>query len=325
VRLKHFMTRSAVATVAASAVLLSNAAASQAVPEVPDITPATVEAAFEKATAANEEVNAVVEKQAKAQAAAKRLTRKIVKLKVKYDRQRELLGDSIVATHIENPLGPMTGLLASSDQESFIDNLRTVDIVNSARTDLMSSFVEARTAYEAQQSMLEAYQSDLATSRTQLEAKRADLQRAHELAMSQLAQLSASQQEAFNASATTVDFTLFATGNAKKALEFAIAQLGDPYSYGSTGPDSWDCSGLVQAAWAAGGVILPRTSGAQMGVGTPVAMSDLKPGDIVAFAPNGGGHVGLYIGAGKAIHAPRPGKSVEIVNVSMFSAATRVN
>lgn len=106
------------------------------------------------------------------------------------------------------------------------------------------------------------------------------------------------------------------------AVAFAYAQIGKPYRYGATGPSSYDCSGLTGAAWKAAGVSIPRTSGAQMGL-PRVSKSALRPGDIVVFY--GGGHVGLYIGNGQVIHAPRTGQNVKIapLNSMPFTAAVR--
>ncbi|MCT4355718.1 NlpC/P60 family protein [Streptomyces sp. Je 1-79] len=96
---------------------------------------------------------------------------------------------------------------------------------------------------------------------------------------------------------------------AEKALSFARAQIGKPYVWGATGPSSYDCSGLTQAAWKAAGVDLPRTTWDQVEVGTRVATADLLPGDLVFFYDDIS-HVGLYIGGGKMIHAPKPGANV---------------
>lgn len=98
---------------------------------------------------------------------------------------------------------------------------------------------------------------------------------------------------------------------ARKVVAFAEAQLGKPYVWGATGPNSYDCSGLTQAAWKAAGVSLPRTTWDQVNVGKRVATSALEPGDLVFFY-NDISHVGLYIGGGKMIHAPKPGDVVQI-------------
>ncbi|MEV5340041.1 NlpC/P60 family protein [Streptomyces sp. NPDC052676] len=96
---------------------------------------------------------------------------------------------------------------------------------------------------------------------------------------------------------------------AEKAMAFARAQIGKPYVWGATGPDSYDCSGLTQAAWKAAGVTLPRTTYDQVNAGTRVPLSAALPGDLVFFYDDVT-HVGIYIGNGMMIHAPKPGAYV---------------
>jgi peptidoglycan DL-endopeptidase CwlO len=96
---------------------------------------------------------------------------------------------------------------------------------------------------------------------------------------------------------------------AEKVLSFARSQIGKPYVWGASGPSSYDCSGLTQAAWKAAGVELPRTTWDQVKVGQRVETKDLLPGDLVFFYDDIS-HVGIYIGDGKMIHAPKPGANV---------------
>ena len=96
---------------------------------------------------------------------------------------------------------------------------------------------------------------------------------------------------------------------AEKALAFARAQIGKPYVWGATGPGSYDCSGLTQAAWKAAGVTVPRTTYDQVNAGTTVPVSQAQPGDLVFFYDDVT-HVGIYVGNGMMIHAPKPGTYV---------------
>lgn len=110
------------------------------------------------------------------------------------------------------------------------------------------------------------------------------------------------------------------------AIAEAKAQLGKPYVWGAAGPDSFDCSGLTEYAWAAAGVSLPHNAAAQQGLGTPIAEADLQPGDLVFFG-SPAYHVGMYLGDGLMIHAPTSGDVVKIVPLSTmsdYSGATRV-
>ena len=103
-----------------------------------------------------------------------------------------------------------------------------------------------------------------------------------------------------------------ASERASIAVETALAQVGDPYVYGATGPDAFDCSGLTMYAWAAAGVSLPHASSAQPGSGTPVSISELMPGDLV-FYYSPISHVAMYIGDGMIVHAANPSVPVEVV------------
>lgn len=105
-----------------------------------------------------------------------------------------------------------------------------------------------------------------------------------------------------------------ASGRAAVALRAAFAQLGDPYVWGGTGPNSFDCSGLTAYAWRSAGVSLPHSSAAQYASGRKVSRSDLRPGDLVFFySPIS--HVAIYIGGGQIIDAPYPGKRVHITSI----------
>ncbi|MFE2509112.1 NlpC/P60 family protein [Streptomyces naganishii] len=112
---------------------------------------------------------------------------------------------------------------------------------------------------------------------------------------------------------------------AAAAVSYAYAKLGSPYVWGATGPDAFDCSGLVQAAYRSAGISLPRTTYAQIGAGRRVPRSELLPGDLVFFY-SGVSHVGIYIGGGRMIHAPNPSAPVRVAPIDQmpFAGATRV-
>lgn len=105
------------------------------------------------------------------------------------------------------------------------------------------------------------------------------------------------------------------------AIAFARAQVGDWYLFGATGPDRWDCSGLVMVSFGKAGVILPRTTGMMVNMGTPVAESELRPGDLVF--PNFH-HVQIYTGNGMIIEAADSGTQVREVKMWGFWRARRV-
>jgi cell wall-associated NlpC family hydrolase len=127
-------------------------------------------------------------------------------------------------------------------------------------------------------------------------------------------------QAARTGASTTVPSTAATSSKAATAIAFAKAQLGKPYVYGGDGPDAYDCSGLVQAAWQAAGVSLPRVTNAQFADGNRVSTSNLQPGDLV-FYYSGISHVGIYIGDGKIIHAPNPSTVVKVADVDSMPIA----
>ncbi|MEU7630027.1 C40 family peptidase [Nocardia sp. NPDC049220] len=100
------------------------------------------------------------------------------------------------------------------------------------------------------------------------------------------------------------------------AVEAARSKLGSDYVFGSAGPDAFDCSGLVQWSYDQAGVEVPRTSYSQLAAGTPVAIDDLQPGDMVSFY--GGGHSALYAGDGQVIHAATEGVGVTMSPISQM-------
>jgi len=102
-----------------------------------------------------------------------------------------------------------------------------------------------------------------------------------------------------------------------RALRIMRAQQGDPYSYGSAGPNAFDCSGLVYyATHRAGFRGVPRTSGAQAGYMRRISKGAMKPGDFVFFGSGGGVyHVGVYVGRNRILHAPNSGGRVRIERI----------
>lgn len=310
--------RAALAAVTVTIVTISLVGGAQAEPKV---TPKDVEQAFHEAEAANEQVNqlSVQIKQTKQEISD--LSGDIDRQMVGYREQKDALSSAIVQQHMDAPLGPTVNLLGSGNPEEFLDGLGAVQALNSTRADQLEKFGKTAQQLQNRRDQLEDRQTSLAADKKDLAKERDKIEAKHEEAKRKLALLSGAQQEAFNSS-NTAGFNISVNGRAGDALAFAKAQLGDPYSYGGTGPNSWDCSGLMQASWRAAGVSLPRVVGAQYEATRPIAMSQVQPGDLVFYGDMS--HDGMYIGDGKVIHAPRPGKVVEITGLSGYSRAGRV-
>jgi len=119
--------------------------------------------------------------------------------------------------------------------------------------------------------------------------------------------------------------------SAGAAVRFALAQLGKPYRWGAEGPNSFDCSGLVQTAYRSAGVHLPRVSRQQYGAGKLIRLSAVRPGDLLFYArdtsdPRTIYHVGMYLGAGRMVEAPNRRAPVRIASIwrpGLLGKATR--
>jgi cell wall-associated NlpC family hydrolase len=123
------------------------------------------------------------------------------------------------------------------------------------------------------------------------------------------------------------NFTLPANTSptARIAVSFAVAQLGKPYLWGGNGPNSFDCSGLTQQAWRHAGVSIGRVVSEQLRNGSPTTPDRLAPGDLVMTPGTTGslaapGHVGMYIGHGLVVNAPRTGDVVRVVSYKSFAS-----
>jgi cell wall-associated NlpC family hydrolase len=161
-------------------------------------------------------------------------------------------------------------------------------------------------------------QRQRALERIRRQRAAAAAQAAAEAAAAAAAAAAASNAQAAGTPGTTPVPTT--SGDAQVAVNFAYAQLGEPYVWAAAGPDSWDCSGLTMGAWAAAGVYLPHYSVAQYAATMPISAGELRPGDLVFWAtdPSNPGtifHVGLYIGGGNMIAAPHTGSTVRIESI----------
>ena len=101
------------------------------------------------------------------------------------------------------------------------------------------------------------------------------------------------------------------TAAGQRAIRYAVRQIGKPYRWGAAGPAAFDCSGLTSRAWEAGQVRVGRTSQQQWRQLPRVKLGQLRPGDLVVYFEDAT-HVGLYLGEGKVVHAPRPGSRVKV-------------
>ncbi len=163
--------------------------------------------------------------------------------------------------------------------------------------------------------------ADLAEAKKKAEAKE-KAEAARKAAAEEAASRSA---ERTTLTSTSTTASAPASGSVATVIAFLNAQVGDAYVMGGTGPNAWDCSGLVQAAFKQVGVDLPRVSGDQSTAGTPVSLSNLQVGDILYWGSAGSAyHVGVYIGDGQYLDAANPSKGVVIQDLSGYPATGAV-
>jgi cell wall-associated NlpC family hydrolase len=220
----------------------------------------------------------------------------------------------------------VAALLTSGDAQQVLNQSSILLELSSDNSAEMSEFITAaRQLSGAQQAALRARQAIVAL-RNNLLSQRKSLTKQSAQQKALLAQLTPAQQQTVGpgggggGGGGTTTYKGPTSTQADKAVEFAYAQLGKPYVYGASGPDSYDCSGLTMASWAFAGISIPRTSYEQWDALPHVPMSQIQPGDILVF--NGAGHVGIYVGHGELIDAPHTGLDVEKIPLSGWYAQT---
>ena len=133
-----------------------------------------------------------------------------------------------------------------------------------------------------------------------------------------LARLAQEKEDADQANSLAAAKTIAASGRGGIAIKYALKQIGDRYVFGAAGLVNWDCSGLTMRAFQAAGVNLPHSSAAQSRMGKSIPLNQKKPGDLLFFG-RPVSHVGIYIGGGRMVHAPRSGSRVKIAEASLGS------
>lgn len=295
----------------------------------PEVTAQDVEKALHAAEVANEQVNQLGEDIKKTSQQIADLNAEIETAEQAFDVERDALGATIVQQQVDAPLGTTASLLGSGDPEAFIDGLGAVQALNSSRADQLDSFTQVKAELDNRKAQLQDRRASLKADRAAADEKKAEVEAKASEAQAALDRLSEPEQAAFTTSNTDTSDVQMPTGDVKadgrvqSAVDFALAQIGTPYVYGGIGPDGYDCSGLVMTSFAAAGISLPRVVGPQMAATQRIPMSQLQPGDLVAFGDMS--HNGIYIGNGQVVHSPYPGKTVEITSVNIgFTVAGRV-
>jgi cell wall-associated NlpC family hydrolase len=227
----------------------------------------------------------------------------------------------------------MAAFLTSTSATDLIQQMTTLDMIATHTESVIAQVAAAQDAARKAQAAAVALAAQAQSGLAQLKAQQAQAQAKVDAYKADFARLSAAEQAAVTTAiagpslgAPDVNSLPLAPGSAAAiAVKTALAQVGKPYVWGSTGPNGFDCSGLTLFAWAAAGVDLPHSSRAQSTLGHEVARGDLKPGDIVYFySPVS--HVGLYIGNGMMVHARTFGQPVAVTSVDLagYRGARRI-
>ncbi len=225
-------------------------------------------------------------------------------------------------------------LVSTSTPQTFLDRAASLDRIAAGQSSQMAAAATARHRLASVQAeatqekaAADAVAKTMAKQKSTIENALADEQRLYSsLKADQLRKLRAQQRlaaaraqaQARASRSRSFDVPTYngpASGRAAVAVQAAYAQIGKPYSWGASGPGSFDCSGLTMWAWGKAGVSLPHSSQAQYGSGPHVSRSDLQPGDLV-FYGSPIHHVGIYVGNGNMIEAPHSGAYVRVASYS---------
>ena len=267
----------------------------------------------------------------------------IAKQQGQVDAVKRQIGSLAVAGYQTSGISTTAQLLLSTNPDQFLSQastaqafagqqnsaLRRYQVAQGKLTDLKASEQTELNALQAVQAKQDAFKKQIQTN---LDAAQKVLDKLSDAERRKIAEENAKEAEEARKQRPSRDGERMdedlpdvpASGRAKVAVNAAMAQLGDSYVWGADGPSSFDCSGLTMYAWGEAGVSLSHSSKAQIGEGRRVSKGDLMPGDLVFFySPIS--HVGMYIGNGRMVHAPRPGKSVEIAPIDEmpYSGAVR--
>jgi cell wall-associated NlpC family hydrolase len=213
----------------------------------------------------------------------------------------------------------MAGVLTSSDPSVILQQGSLLEELSGTRNAQTRQLLTDASQLQGVEQEMQRTENGISTLKNQLTSHKNSLGKLIDTEKSTLATLTAPEQQTVQSnslggttgSTAKQQYTGPTSTQAEKAVAFVFDQLGCPYVYGATGPchSGFDCSGLVQAAWAAAGVQIPRDTFEQWAALPHVSMSSLEPGDLIYY--NGEGHVAMYVGGGYIIDAPQTGMDVE--------------
>ena len=285
-----------------------------------------LEKLYREAAVATDEYNAADEKARQQSAQIVALAKKIVEGRERLDELKTRAGAAAAAQYRGGGLPPEAHLMLSEDPQDFLDGAGRVRQGERATNGLLGELTRTQEDLEqyaqdaeGQMKKLEAGRKAKATAQKKIEQRIKEAEKLESaLAKEEKERLARLERRAADAaqaswlsSGILDDIKGEATHQGKKAVAYATAQIGKPYQWGAEGPKTYDCSGLTSQAWISAGRGIPRTSQEQWKQLTHVAVEDMRPGDLVIYFGDAS-HVGMYVGDGTIVHAPRPGRTVTL-------------
>lgn len=260
------------------------------------------------------------------------LTKTLNGVKAKADIQgqevaalRRSLGAIAVEQYKSGGFGQSFELLFSSDPTLYLSSAGSLDAITRRKSTQLRKFEAAQQRLNATTLLVNDKIALVAAAQKKLAAQSALAKRKLAEAEKLLSKLSKAERERLaklaedeenadqKSSLEAAKSANSVSGRAGVALKYALKQIGDRYVFGAAGTVTWDCSGLTMRAFQAAGVSLPHSSAAQSRMGKKVALNALKPGDLL-FYGRPVSHVGIYMGGGKMVHAPRSGSRVKVAS-----------
>ncbi|WNI26668.1 NlpC/P60 family protein [Streptomyces sp. ITFR-16] len=322
------------ATAAAAVALTSQAAHADPKPTKSEVK-AKVDKLYHEAEEATEQHSLAKEKQDKLQKQIGALQDKVARGQQELNNLRSGLGSLAAAQYRSGGIDPSVQLFLASDPDSFLDQASALDQLTAKQAESLQKVQEKQRSLAQERKEAQDKLSDLADVRKTLAAKKKKQQTKLAEAQKLLNTLTAAErqklreddQRSSRAAGERVELGNEAPASAlgAAALQAAATRIGKPYFRGATGPNSFDCSGLTQWAYAQAGAQITRTTYTQINQGTRIGRSQLKPGDLVFF--HNTTHVGLYAGNNTVLHAPHSGAYVRYESMDTiggFQAAVRI-
>ncbi len=244
------------------------------------------------------------------------------------DAISKTLGAIAVNQYKSGTLSESLELLFSSDPALYLSSAGSLEAITRRKSTQLRKFQSAEQQLNATSltvsdrlAQVKALQKKLAERSALAAAKLVEAQsilaKLKKEDRERLAKLAEDQENADQASSLeAAKSAAGVSGRAGIALKFALKQIGDKYVFGADGMTYWDCSGLTMRAFQSAGVSLPHSSAAQARMGKSIPFGQKKPGDLLFFG-RPVSHVGIYLGGGKMVHAPRSGSRVKVADTSM--------